>query len=188
MATEPANTEERILDLAEHLIRENGFNGFSFRDLASGIGVKSSSIHYHFPTKAELGRRVAERYTDRFLDQLGPSEEASADADAVLESIRHAFELALTRDGQMCLCGVLGAESSGLPEPVALATRRFFERVSGWLIDALKRTDWGNQQTDRAIEETATRTLALLEGGLLLARARGQTSVFDAIRPERLAG
>jgi len=45
-----ADTEAKILDLAETLIRQNGYNGFSFRDIASGVGVKSSSVHYYFPT------------------------------------------------------------------------------------------------------------------------------------------
>jgi TetR/AcrR family transcriptional repressor of nem operon len=65
MSRNAAETEGKILDLAESLIRKNGYNGVSFRDLASGIGVKSSSVHYYFPTKEDLGAKVARRYTDR---------------------------------------------------------------------------------------------------------------------------
>lgn len=40
-----------IMDAAERRMRIGGFNGFSFREIAADVGVKSSSVHYHFPTK-----------------------------------------------------------------------------------------------------------------------------------------
>ena len=47
-------TAERLMDLAEARIREAGYRGFSFRDLAAEIGIKSASVHHHFPTKAGM--------------------------------------------------------------------------------------------------------------------------------------
>ena len=32
-------------------MRRGGFHGFSFRDLAADVGIKSASVHYHFPIK-----------------------------------------------------------------------------------------------------------------------------------------
>ena len=37
------------LNLAETLVRTRGYNGFSYRDLAEQIGIKTASIHYRFP-------------------------------------------------------------------------------------------------------------------------------------------
>jgi TetR/AcrR family transcriptional repressor of nem operon len=54
-----------ILDAAEARIRRGGYSGFSFREIAVDVGVKSSSVHYHFPTKEMLAAAVARRYTDR---------------------------------------------------------------------------------------------------------------------------
>lgn len=42
------------MDIAEAHIREVGYWGFSFRDLAANIGIKSASVHHHFPTKAGM--------------------------------------------------------------------------------------------------------------------------------------
>ena len=53
-----------ILDAAEARMRLGGFNGFSFRGIAADVGVKSSSVHYHFPTKETLAAAVIHRYTD----------------------------------------------------------------------------------------------------------------------------
>ena len=55
------------MDLAEAHIRHRGYGGFSFRELAAEIGIKSASVHHHFPTKAAMAAAVARRYGDRFL-------------------------------------------------------------------------------------------------------------------------
>jgi TetR/AcrR family transcriptional repressor of nem operon len=34
----------------------------NFRDIAEDVGMKSSSIYHHFPSKADLGAAVARRY------------------------------------------------------------------------------------------------------------------------------
>jgi TetR/AcrR family transcriptional repressor of nem operon len=181
MADDRKATETRILDLAENLIRTNGYNGFSFRDIASGIGVKSASVHYHFPTKGDLGARVARRYSDRFLEKLGDPENASDDANSVVDAVRVLFREALLKDGQMCLCGMLAAESAGLPDGVVAETRDFFDRTTEWLMQALARTAWGKDQKDEAIRTQALRAMALFEGGLLIARAKGEPDLFDAL-------
>ncbi len=40
--------------MPKRLIRTRGCNGFSYRDLAEHVGVKTSSIHYYFPGKDDL--------------------------------------------------------------------------------------------------------------------------------------
>jgi hypothetical protein len=49
-------TAERLMDLAEAHIRSAGYAGFSFRDLAAEIGIKSASVHHHFPTMSNQKR------------------------------------------------------------------------------------------------------------------------------------
>ena len=49
-----------ILDAAERRMQIGGFGGFSFREIAADVGIKSSSVHYHFPTKENLAAAVCE--------------------------------------------------------------------------------------------------------------------------------
>ncbi|MEO1114499.1 MAG: TetR/AcrR family transcriptional regulator [Pseudomonadota bacterium] len=183
MAAAPADTEEKILDLAETLIRQNGYNGFSFRDIASGVGVKSSSVHYYFPTKADLGARVARRYTDRFLDLLGDPEEPAMPAEAVISKLHHAFARSLGQDGQMCLCGILAAESAGLPDAVVREAKAFFDRTGAWLTKGLSQSDWGAGVSEDDLTRQSLAVLAQLEGAMLIAKVQGRPDVFGELAP-----
>src|SRR3984893_12936943 len=61
-----------IMDAAERRMRKGGFAGFSFREIAADVGIKSSSVHYHFPTKEDLAAAVIRRWageTSKFIDK-----------------------------------------------------------------------------------------------------------------------
>src|SRR5712672_2079853 len=102
-------TAQRLMDLAEARIREAGYRGFSFRDLAAEIGIKSASVHHHFPTKAGMAAAVARRYRERFFEIVAPRHDESG--DDVVAIYRSAFRSAIVRDGRMCLNGMLSAEA-----------------------------------------------------------------------------
>ncbi|MFW6067006.1 MAG: TetR/AcrR family transcriptional regulator [Myxococcota bacterium] len=57
-----ADTGDRILDAAEHLFAERGFDGVSARDIAEAAGVNKALVFYHHGSKAELFDRVLDRY------------------------------------------------------------------------------------------------------------------------------
>ncbi|MEM7499983.1 MAG: TetR/AcrR family transcriptional regulator [Pseudomonadota bacterium] len=161
-------TAERILDAAEKRVRRAGYNGFSFRDIAKDVGVKSASVHHHFPTKGALVARLAERYTERFMTAL----EAAARTEGSVPAMRRLFRKSLEDDNRMCLCGMMAAESDTLPPTAAAAARRFFER----LLDAL---GGGPSSQDAATRQRAFHIVATLEGALLLARVLGDPGAFD---------
>lgn len=169
------DTVTRILDIAERMARQGGYNSFSFRDIAAEIGIKPASVHYHFANKEALGAAIAERYTDNFLAALGePGEESP---DKMIRRYIAAYRSALLDDGLMCLCGMFGAEISHLPAPVAAKTRAFFERNMTWLEQVY--TAKGNDA-----EEARTRAGALiaqLEGAMILARSLEDMALFDRI-------
>lgn len=168
-------TAELILDAAEHHARAGGYNGFSYRDIADAVGIKTASIHYHFPGKAQLGVALAERYTNRFLDALGAPE--GPGWDAALSRLVEQFRAAARHDGQMCLCGLFGAEVQVLPDPVADQTRLFFDRVQHWLRRALRAAHPTMPEAER--EARSLSILAQLEGAVLIARVRADPRAFD---------
>ena len=174
-----ANTKrEEILDVAEAMIRNAGFNAFSTRDVASAVGIKSASVHYHFPTKSDMGVAVTERYTDRFLKQLGDPGRFKGDAREVVALYVNSFRETLIRDDKLCLCAVLGAEIGGLPLEVGGHTRIFFDRNLAWLKKAL--TGSSKMSTAEA-NAFAVHILAALEGGMILSKALDKEKVFENV-------
>ena len=169
---------EEILDVSEALIRTSGFNGFSTRDVAEAVGIKAASVHYHFPTKADIGVAVTERYTDRFLEALGDPDRFAKDARSAVTLYVDAFRRALVRDGKLCLCAVLGAEIGGLPTEVGRHTRRFFERNIEWLRRALTASSGASAARAKA---DAMHILAALEGALILSLSLDDRSVFESV-------
>ncbi len=61
-----ADTRTAILDAAERLVQTRGFNGFSYADVSSELGLTTAALHYHFAGKAELGLALITRYAERF--------------------------------------------------------------------------------------------------------------------------
>jgi TetR/AcrR family transcriptional repressor of nem operon len=157
-------TTDAIMDAAECRIRAGGYTGFSFRDLASDVGVKSASVHYHFPTKETLAAAVARRYKDRFLAAV---DQDIADGSDVVAAWKSGFRQALHRDGRMCLCGVLGAAAGALPDEVLTEVRAFFE------------AGLAQMTARRLTAEKASQVLATLEGAMLLANVLGRPAAFD---------
>ncbi|WP_020593857.1 TetR/AcrR family transcriptional regulator [Kiloniella laminariae] len=173
-----SETATKIMDAAEGYIRTRGYNAFSFRDIAADVGIKTASIHYHFPTKGDLGAAVAKRYTDRFMAHLGPADAHSPHQQ--LERYVQAFRSSLADEDKMCLCGMLGAEISSLPENVVLVSREFFSKNLSWLTAVFLRNET-KSGTITDPETRALKTLALLEGGLVLARNLEGLSTFDQL-------
>jgi TetR/AcrR family transcriptional regulator, transcriptional repressor for nem operon len=172
-------TAELVLDVAQSLAQTRGFNGFSFRDLAAAIGVKSASIHYHFPSKTDLGVALVQRYRGRFEASLREAEMRSASAAARLKAFVEIFRASLEED-RLCLCGMLGAERDSLPPEVAAEVRGFFTFCEDWLATQMKqgRQD-GNLDFSGSPQVTALQLLALLEGGLVVSRSLGDPARFD---------
>jgi AcrR family transcriptional regulator len=56
-----AATRRRLLDVARGLLEENGWNGFTTRDIATTAGVANGTMFNYFPTKeALLGALISE--------------------------------------------------------------------------------------------------------------------------------
>jgi len=171
--------EQAILKITEEMVRRGGYNGFSFREIAKQVGIKSSSVHYHFPTKEDLGAAVAKYYTERFFEALGKAQALLDNNKDPLQSYISAFRQALTKDKRMCLCGLLGAEIDGLPERVVEQTQEFFRLQLAWLEDAYRLMD-PEKNTNTIARKKASQTLALLEGAIITSNVLDDITLFDS--------
>ena len=63
-APRPAVTKDRILDAAEALFMEHGFEATSLRSITAAAAVNLAAVNYHFGTKEELFQAVLTRRLD----------------------------------------------------------------------------------------------------------------------------
>jgi len=151
-------------------MRAAGYAGFSFREIAADVGIKSASVHHHFPTKADLAAAAARRYADRFIERVGDPARPNA-----LERFVGACRATLADGGAMCLGGALGATADALPPGPADEARRFFTLSTDWLTAAARSAGFKRKRAEREAE----RLLALLQGAMLTAQALGDPARFD---------
>lgn len=64
------HTRERILDAAEGLFADRGFEGTTLRDVAGRVGIRTPSLYNHFPSKEALYAAVLERVVEPVLALL----------------------------------------------------------------------------------------------------------------------
>jgi TetR/AcrR family transcriptional repressor of nem operon len=137
--TRTQSVREQLLEHTLVLIRRRGYNGFSYRDLAELVGVKTSSIHYYFPTKEDLVLEAVRVYSDRMstmMRGIDPALPPVEQATLYLKPVRETCGSDL-----ICLCGMLATEALCLPEPVHKLLQAFYVMHEKWLTALLERAE-----------------------------------------------
>jgi AcrR family transcriptional regulator len=97
-------TKERILDAAERLFVERGFEGASLRAITGKATVNLAAVNYHFNSKEALIRAVVARrlgtINRRRLELLDELEAASPDGRVAVEDLVRAFIEPVVRLGE----------------------------------------------------------------------------------------
>ena len=186
MPSHPRGTSSHILDAAERLVQNRGFNGFSYADIATELAISKPALHYHFPGKAELGLALVQRYERRFFEALTAAD--GMDAPRRLEHYANLYTGVL-QDQRMCLCGMLAAEYKTLSEPMQESVVHFFDRNELWLCEVLSqgRTE-GTLTFAAAPRETAHMIVSCLEGAMLVARLYDDLDMFRTTAANLLTG
>ena len=84
----------------------------------------------------------------------------------------------MRNDNRMCLAGILAAEHKELPDEVRTEVVKFGEMNERWIARVLAKSEFARP------EETQRRARAIfraIEGAQLVARSRGDVSVYDEI-------
>ncbi len=168
------SSAEQILEAAENRMRAQGYNAVSYRDIAADVGIKSASLHYHFPKKSDLGIALVARYAANFQASLAAETANTDDPRAHIDIFIDLHRRALQDQQLICLCAVLGAEAPGLPKTVVQEVNAFFNANIKWLSAAYKAQDIPNPA------ERAKAGIAALEGALMMALTLDDASIFEA--------
>jgi len=166
-------TADRILDVAERLVQTRGYHAFSYADVSEAVGIRKAGVHYHFPSKDDLGRAVAARYRARFAEVLARLDATRKGPGAKLRAYAGLYEAVLADGLRACLCGMLAADFLTLPGAVRAEVADFFADQEAWLARVLAAGRAAGTLVFRGSPvREAQALLSGLEGALLVARAR----------------
>lgn len=187
MAEAKSDMREALMTAARATVQAHGYNALSFRELAKEVGIKSASVHYHFPTKGDLGAALARRYTEDGAAYLEDLLASSRDPAWCLDQYVGIFRSALANDNRMCLCGIMSAEHDDLPPAVRAEVDGFVRMNVAWLVRVLALSD--PDAKEQAIEERALAIFAAIEGAQLVARGSRNIAIYDqTVRAYRATG
>jgi len=181
-------TDQRILDVAQRLMQAHGYHGVSYAAIAAAVGLRKASVFHHFPTKEALARAVVARYRATVRDGMATIDQATDDPSDKLARYAGLYRALLARREHMCLCGLLAAEATTLPETVRGEVCGYFEEHEAWLGDVLAAgRAAGLPRATGSPTDVAQRVVAGIEGALLVAQAHDNDARFDAITAGILA-
>ena len=159
-----SDAKTAIMDAAQLRMQLGGFGGFSFREIAADVGIKSSSVHYHFPTKDDLAAAVVRRWAEAAMRHIDDALLIDPDPIRVFTGI---FRGTAFSEGHMCPCTVMGAASRDLPPVVSAEVRNFFRMC-------LEKLEEAGLTAGKAAEFLSTIT-----GALVVANALGDAAAYD---------
>ena len=56
------NTKEKIMDVALNMFSERGYEAVSIRDICGEVGIKESTLYYHFKNKKDILDSLVEKF------------------------------------------------------------------------------------------------------------------------------
>lgn len=129
----PETTRERLLDAAEALFSERGYDAVGIREIADRAAVNLSGIKYHFGSKRGLylesvKRAVDRRGSGRAWAILDRPMESRAEAGLALRGFVGAFLRVLLEEGEAdsCACAIMQAAMEP-GDATDLVVREFIE-------------------------------------------------------------
>jgi TetR/AcrR family transcriptional repressor of nem operon len=177
-ASQGTKTADQILDVAENLIQTRGYSAFSYADIAATLEIRKASIHYHFPSKTELGIAVVDRYVARFATALAAiAADDERSSMSMLDYYTEPYLQFAKSPDMVCLCGALAGEMMALPPELRTRVDRFFKEHQAWLASILKRgAERGEFRLAASPAKTARLILGALQGALLVKRTTQDAS------------
>ena len=176
--------KEEIIRVAFDAIQKSGVSGFSFRDLAKTVGIKSSSVHYYFPSKDDLFLGVLLYYKESLENSLQNIESSNSNLDSSINGLIDVFQDALSQN-KFCFCGMLAAEISHIDVETSEMLKVSFGIMHDWLVKIIK-----NYKPEIGAAESESKSrflLSAMEGAILIDRVNGDIKGIESLRAQLIS-
>ncbi|MGX1789854.1 TetR/AcrR family transcriptional regulator [Bosea sp. NPDC055332] len=162
-----------LLPVLGEIFRDHGFEAASLSVIGARTGLGKGSLYHFFPGgKEEMAKAVLDEIDSWFENEVFQPLREGGDA-AAIEAMLVAVDGYFRSGRRICLVGALALADSR--ERFAAQIAGYFTAWQDALAGALARS--GHADPDGLAEEI----LALIQGGLVLARARDEAGVFTRL-------
>ena len=181
------NSKRTIMNLAEALLQDKGFNGFSYAHISTELGVKNAAIHYHFPSKEDLARAVIQRYRDRFQLWINNSRIKDLSPQKKLDWFFGIYTDMRADKGKVCLVGSMEAEFNSIPAGLQAEVEGLHTELLTWLEATLSEgREAGAFRFNGDPAGKAALILSSVQGALQMARALGTKKFREVVEQHKL--
>lgn len=172
LENKPLDNRSKILNAAQHMLQTRGFNAFSYRDLAAEVNIKSSSVHYHFPTKEDLAVALLEKYSNAIQIRLATLNRGGTDPLVRIRNFLTWFEDIGSVDGRVCIAGMLASDFATLSTALQARVAETYEMIESWFTVQIELALEG--QNDTKAPQMAMFVMSAVQGALFGARVFNQ--------------
>ena len=123
-------TREHIVQLGDRLIRDRGFNAFSFYDISKELNIKNASIHYYFQTKTDLGISILKDHQAKLHSLIQAT--AAKNPQAKLNAFLSIYST-IKSEGRVCLVGSLATDLNSVDPKMADELKIFANEILVWV-------------------------------------------------------
>jgi AcrR family transcriptional regulator len=152
MGTKGENNRTRIIEAADQLFYERGYNQTSFSDIADITGIPRGNFYYYFKTKDDILAAVVDARVEHYQEALMNCENSSDDPRKRLLAfidIMASSENTVLEAG--CPIGSLCSELAKGTEELQSKSREVFEVLRDWMnqqFEAIGFTDANDKAMD----------------------------------------
>jgi len=184
-------TRAHIVEAADRLFYENGFEHTSFAAIADAVGISRGNFYYHFKTKDEILTAVLAARSSRTREMLAEWErDESSPADRVRRFVEIVVANQVDIESYGCPVGTLTSELAKLGHPARPHAVGLFELFRTWLCRQFEELGFTAEADDFAMH-----VLAFSQGVAALSNAfhdgefvQREVDRLDAWLADRLAG
>ena len=164
------NTRELIVDRARNLLRAHGYDGFSYQDISSHLGIRNAAVHYHFRSKEDLGLALIEEAAAAVRDEIRLGSEMNVSAREQMEIyLCRMVSDSAAQEQQICPIGALSVNYVNISKPMQRCVTKLLEDVRTWMTKTLEQ---GRQTGEFNFAGSASN-----KAGLIMAAIQGARQI-----------
>ncbi|MFZ5864223.1 MAG: TetR/AcrR family transcriptional regulator [Nitrospirota bacterium] len=153
----------RLIEAANKLVQQQGFNQTTLADIAQEAKVPLGNVYYYFKTKEDIGRALIELRTDCYQSQFSEWDKLPDPRTRILASIKAVADNREIVAQSGCPTGSLCQELHKEGGPLADKAAGMFSALLGWLEAQFRLLGSGKESSDHALH-----LVSALQGASLL--------------------